>query len=917
MPFGLCNALGTFQRNSFQSCLSHLKRMLKTCEDTNLCLNYEKNHFMVKEGIVLGHKISKQWIEVDKAKVDVITKLPHPTTVKGIRSFLESNYTTTEKEMLAVVYAFEKFWSYLIMNKSIVYTDHSALKYLFAKKIQRRDCSNRNRIPNPIVIFKHYSTNDTRFSIFTPRRETTRCINLSITPLEPAHADLFGDETELDMSNISTIYLVPSTPNTRIHKDYSLDHVIGDVQSGEESKKVWTLVDLPYGKRAIGTKWIYRNKKDQRGIVVRNKARLVAQGYTQEEEIDYDKVFAPVARIEAIRLFLAYASFKDFVVYQMDVKSAFLYGKIEEKVYVCQTLGFEDPEFPHKVYKIDKTLFIKRFKGDILLVQVYVDDIIFWSKRKEMCTEFKKTMHKKFHMSSMGWLTFFLGLQVTQKDDGIFISRDKYVDEILKKFGFSTVKTASTPIKTSKLLFKDTKAEDVDVHLYRSMIGSLMYLIASMPHIMFDACACVRFQVTPKVSHLHAVKRIFRYLKGKPKLGLWYLKDSPFDWKLILTVTMLATTKVKIVDGEEQIQALVDKKKVIITETSVKSDLHLEDVEGTECMPIATIFKQLTLMGAKTTAWNEFSSTVASAIILHLDSQVEGMLKHKEIYVTPSHTRNNFANMKRLGKDFSGKVTPLFQTMMVQAQEDMDEHVTTTSNDPLLSVDETQGRNDQDMFDTGVLDDEEVVAEKEVTTADPVITVREVVTTVGVEVSTTAITPQISMDMDEITLTKALIDIKTSKPKAKRIVMLARKKEKEANIALIVEWDDVQAMMDADHELAERLQTEEQGELTIKERREEEKTSNQNSKEKDNVYLSENHDIAEGSETRAERSSKREGEELESDKSKKQKLDEQVEAEVDNDQREAKMKMYMKIIHDDEIAIDAIPLATKPPIIVD
>ncbi|GJR82029.1 putative ribonuclease H-like domain-containing protein [Tanacetum coccineum] len=252
---------------------------------------------------------------------------------------------------------------------------------------------------------------------------------VTTAPLEATHADFFGDETELDMSNITTTYLVPSTPNTRIHKDHSLDHVIGDVQSG-----VWTLVDLPYGKRAIRTKWVYRNKKDERGIVIRNKARLVAQGYTQEEGIDYDEVFAPVARIEAIRLFLAYASFKDFVVYQMDVKSAFLYGKIEEEVYVCQPPGFEDPEFPDRVYKvekalyglhqaprawyetlstylldngfqrgqIDKTLFIKRVKGDILLVQVYVDDIIFGSTRNEMCTEFEKMMHKKFQMSILG-----------------------------------------------------------------------------------------------------------------------------------------------------------------------------------------------------------------------------------------------------------------------------------------------------------------------------------------------------------------------------------------------------------------------------------------------------------------------------------------------------------------------------------
>ncbi|GJR73075.1 putative ribonuclease H-like domain-containing protein [Tanacetum coccineum] len=271
-----------------------------------------------------------------------------------------------------------------------------------------------------------------------------------------------------------------------------------------------------------------RNKKDERGIVIRNKARLVAHVYTQEEGIDYDEIFALVARIEAIRLFLAYALFKDFVVYKMDVKSAFLYGKIKVEVYVYQPPGFEDLEFPDRRGQIDKTLFIKRIKSDILLVQVYVDDIIFGSKKKELCTEFEKLMHKKFQMSSMGELTFFLGLQVSQKDDGIFISQDKYVDEILKKFGFSTVKIASTPMETSKPLLKDAEAEDVDVYLYRSMIGSLMYLTASRPDIMFVVCACARFQVTLKVSHLHVVKRIFRYLKGQPKLGLWYPTDSPF-----------------------------------------------------------------------------------------------------------------------------------------------------------------------------------------------------------------------------------------------------------------------------------------------------------------------------------------------------------------------------------------------------
>ncbi|GJW28864.1 putative ribonuclease H-like domain-containing protein [Tanacetum coccineum] len=307
-------------------------------------------------------------------------------------------------------------------------------------------------------------------------------------------------------------------------------------------QKDWILIDLPYRKKAIGTKWVYRNKKDERGVVVRNKARLVSQEHRQEEGIDYDDFFAPVARIEAIRIFLAFASYMGFIVYQMDVKSAFLYGKIDEEVYVSQPLGFVDPKFPKKVYKvvkalyglhqaprawyatlstfllksgyrrgtIDKTLFIKKDKNDIMLVQVYVDDIIFGSTKRSWCDEFEALMKSRFQMSSMGELTFFLGLQVKQKEDGIFISQDKYVAEILKKFDFASVKTANSPIETQRSLTKDEEAADMDVHLYRSMIGSLMYLTASRPDIMFAVCACSRFQVTPKTSHLNAVKRIFR-----------------------------------------------------------------------------------------------------------------------------------------------------------------------------------------------------------------------------------------------------------------------------------------------------------------------------------------------------------------------------------------------------------------------
>ncbi|GKD31200.1 putative ribonuclease H-like domain-containing protein, partial [Tanacetum coccineum] len=248
--------------------------------------------------------------------------------------------------------------------------------------------------------------------------------------------------------------------------------------------------------------------------------------------------------------------------------------------------------------KIDKTLFIKRHKGDILLVEVYVDDIIFGSTKKELCFAFEKLMHVKFQMSSMGELTFFLGLHVKQKKDGIFISQDKYVDEILKKFRFTEVKTASTPMETQKPLLKDE-----------------------------DVCACARYQVNPKVSHLYAVKRIFRYLKGQPKLGLWYPKESPFDlgaytnsdyagasldkksttggkakksvklmmeklFRIELELMLFwSTVKAKTINGEVQLHALVDGKKIIITESTVRRDLQLEDAEGVDCLPNSTIFE--------------------------------------------------------------------------------------------------------------------------------------------------------------------------------------------------------------------------------------------------------------------------------------------------------------------------------------
>ena len=324
--------------------------------------------------------------------------------------------------------------------------------------------------------------------------------------------------------------------------------------------EVWSLVERPK-QNVIGTKWVFRNKQDENGVVTRNKARLVAQGFTQIKGLDFGETYAPVARLESIRILIAFATHHNFKLYQMDVKSAFLNGPIQELVFVKQPPGFEDPNKPNHVYKLhkalyglkqasrawyeclkdfliknsfdigkaDSTLFTRKFDNDLFVCQIYVDDIIFGSTNKAFCEDFSRIMTKRFEMSMMGELKFFLGFQIKQLKEGTFLCQTKYISDMLKKFDMEGAKPIKTPMSTNGHLDLNNEGKSVDQKVYRSMIGSLLYLCASRPDIMLSVCMCARFQAAPKECHLVAVKRILRYLIHTPTLGLWFPKGSSFD----------------------------------------------------------------------------------------------------------------------------------------------------------------------------------------------------------------------------------------------------------------------------------------------------------------------------------------------------------------------------------------------------
>nr|GEU34926.1 hypothetical protein [Tanacetum cinerariifolium] len=631
-----------------------------------------------------------------------------------------------------------------------------------------------------------------------------------------------------DMSNLDTTIQVSPTLTTRIHKDHPLNQVIGDLHSTTQTRQM-------------------SKNLEEHGFV------NTIQQRTNHKDLQN-------------------CLFDWFLSQEEPKKSAFLYEKFKEEVYVCQPPRLEDPDFPDRVYKVKKALYGLHqaprawYKGDILLVQVYVDDIIFGSTKKELCNAFEEMMHSKIQMSSIGELTFFLGLKVKQKKDGIFICQDKYVAEILKKFGFTKFKNASTPMETQKPLLKDEYGEEVDVHMYRTDSGGG----PRCQEAIGDTIAQTRFETVSKKSNDSLIAR------GNT------LQNDKDIMKLNELMELCINLQNKVLD--------------------------LEQTKTTQANEIDSLKRRVKKLKKK--QWSR-THKLNRLYKIGLAARVESSDDEQSLSDDASKQR------------------------MIKAI-DVDEGITLVST-----------QDDAEMFDANKdLGGEEVFVSKQ----DENVVEKEFGAT-QVQVSTPATTAIISIN--EVTLAQALAELNHTKPKAKakRIVFhkpyesttipkpksqdkgkaimieepvklkkkdqisldeetalslqaefdkeqrLAREKtqkELEANIALIKTWDDVQAKINADYQLAERLQAEEQQELN-----DAEKATLVNTFEEFRTELVQG-DIKE----------KRAGKELIQKRSKKQK--------VDDDKETKELKLLMEVILDEEeVAIDVIHLAVKSSGIVD
>jgi hypothetical protein len=321
-----------------------------------------------------------------------------------------------------------------------------------------------------------------------------------------------------------------------------------------EKNDTWVLMDKPLHKKAIGVKWVYRTKQNADGSINKYKARLVVKGYAQVFGVDFSETFAPVARLDTIRLLLAVAAQKNWKVYQLDVKSVFLNGYLQEEIYIEQPRGFEVRGQEEKVYLLKKalyglkqaprawysriddhlhklgfvkslseaTLYVKGADANLIIVSVYVDDLLVTGSNKTQIEEFKAEMFDVFEMTDLGLMSYFLGMEVKQSNDGIFICQHKYAKEIVKKFHMESCKSTSTPMNLKEKFSKNDGTNKADEGQYRNLIGCVMYLTATRSDIAFSVSLLSRFMHCASELHLQAAKRIVRYVKGTISYGIKY-----------------------------------------------------------------------------------------------------------------------------------------------------------------------------------------------------------------------------------------------------------------------------------------------------------------------------------------------------------------------------------------------------------
>nr|GEW33257.1 hypothetical protein [Tanacetum cinerariifolium] len=689
----------------------------------------------------------------------------------------------------------------------------------------------------------------------------------------------------------------------------------------------------------------------------------------------------------------------------MDVKSAFLYGIMEEEVYVCQPSGFEYLHFPNKVYKVEKALYglHKALRAWYETLSTYLLENGFRRGTIDMPLFIKKDRDDILLVHvSIGELTFFLGLQVKQKDDEIFISQDKYVDEILKKFNFITVKTAITPMDPNKALIKDVEEKDVDVYLFRSMIRSLMYLTASRPDIMFAVCACARFQVTPKTSHLHVVKRIFICLKGQPKLGLWYPKDLPFDLEAFsdsnyagASLDRKSTTRRCQFLGKRLISWQC-KKQTIVTNSTTKPEYV---VAASCCRQVLWIQNQmldygLNFMNTKIYIDNKITICIVKNLVFHSKTKhieirhhfIRDSYEKKLIQVIKIHTDHNVVDLlikafdqrlvlngcldwfataaknkiqvSAVGLTYywqfwtSAKVKTINEDVRLQALVDGKKVIVNEASIRRdLRLDDAEGTaclpNAVVFEELARIGKHKSIRKKRKETEERIAETdadEDLILINETAQDQERMNYQDMFRVNDLDGDEVVVDVSAREKEEQSGKLLKRivKQKEEANIAMISEWDNTQAIMDGDYELAANFMKK-RGELSIEENsklfvelmnkkkkhfemlRCEERRSKPSTKAQKRkqmcIYLKNMAGFTHNQlkiMDRAVESSKRPREELESNKSKKQTLDKNVQTKVADDDT-TKLKRCIEIVHkdDDDVKIKATPLSSKSPTTVD